>query len=134
MRWVFGMSVVLALACGGTPAPPTEIDASLIVGGQAFEPDVCHNGNGFAFVGIHLEDSKTGVKLRLLPGDGESTNGFVITRSKATGYELTDCGAMTHSPDGTEVDGIPNVSGTAQVSCGKGIFAVEGSVTYAHCH
>ncbi|MBN2801125.1 MAG: hypothetical protein JXX28_18445 [Deltaproteobacteria bacterium] len=130
MRWT--RTVLVALVVGWTLACAGVVEGDLTLDGAPFSATSCASGAPQGFVGVDLLDD-SGRKLRLETGaDGQA---FVrlFESGLSAAEELGTCGPMSLTEQNSEINGVKNVMGDAELSC-SGAHTLAGHVHYENCH
>lgn len=129
MRYVELLAI--AVLVFGPTACFSEINAALTIDGQAFVPTTCSSGEHDDFIGVDLMDDSDRV-LRLAQSPTNQT--IAIWLADTETIEIGPCGTMSIQRQGSRVDDITNIEGSATLECKANEHAIAGTVSFKNCH
>ncbi len=117
--------LVVALGCAGV------VTGDVTVDGQPFTLASCSSAAPEGLSGVYLIDG-TGNRLRIdhLPGDEARVT---YLPAGGTPVDLGACGTVTVQDQNSEINGVTNVMGDAELSC-SGAHTIAGAVHFENCH
>lgn len=117
--------LVAGLGCAGV------VTGDVTVDGQPFTLANCSSAAPEGLSGVYLVDG-VGNRLRIdhLPGDQAAVT---YLPSGGAPVELGPCGTVTVTDQNSEINGVTNVMGDAELSC-SGAHTVAGKAHFENCH
>jgi len=114
------------LACAG------RVEGDLTVDGEKFSAMTCHSGAPQGFTGVDLVSTdEAKVRVAVQP-DGQAQVWYFEPGS-TVGTDLGVCGTASVTEQNSEINGVKNVMGTADLSC-SGAKTVAGFAAFENCH
>ena len=110
-----------------------QLTGTLTIGGQAFTPTSCRNGEAVGFFGVELSDA-TGARLRLVNMPTMQPLVYWFAAGAPTPVQFGQCGVLSITRTNTRINNVNNVEGNVALNCGQGPMAATGSVQFSNCH
>lgn len=125
--------ILVALVCLSAAACSNKLEGKITVDGKAFELKSCRSGAVYGFTGVELSSKNSG-KLRVAATPTGQGSAFYMPAGSKKGVALGPCGTFEVSRQSSEINGVKNVKGKANLDCTLGGHTVKGNVKFSNCH